>query len=33
MERHSALAKKDLVVSAEQVSIFLTGGKISILVY
>lgn len=32
MERHSALAKKNLVVSAEQVSIFLTGGQISILV-
>ena len=27
MERHSALAKKDLVVSAEQVSIFLTSGE------
>jgi hypothetical protein len=27
MERHSALAKKDLVVNAEQVSIFLTAGK------
>lgn len=32
MERHSALAKKNLVVSAEQVSIFLTAGKIAIIV-
>lgn len=29
MEKHSALTAKDLAVSAEQVSIFLTAGKIS----
>ena len=33
MERHSALAKKNLMVSAEQVSLFHTGGKTIYIIY